>query len=569
MLNKRAFVAGACFLACASTPSQAQRLVEGRVIAQLGEEAPGAGGRRFDDLRIDEALFVTDDVVAFHSILDGDNGIWLSRSGQPLELLILEGNPLPAALGAGMVSDTFPPRADGNGLLYAMIEYDDRHTLIASFDPLADHWTEIWNSTEALPLPDGVRATQQFPDWRVSTQGVVILQSIISGPGFPSTNDRGLWRVNGTVELVATTRVPIGSIRPMVAHRFGDPRVRPDGTVVLEAESDDQVEFGRTLWDDEGIWAIDLDGAFEELARVGNPLPGGGDRSFISAVESRFGISGNSSGAISYVATFRNNFGHPQVEGSVALSIDADGIRRRIAAAGDLLPGSATDRFSTFFGPMLDEDGNVVFDADLQDRSSWRDDGIWTTDTDGNVEEILLEDDIVPGAPDHAFDDGPYVPWLSAYGDILFNASYNPSGLSTRKTGLFIRRPGQTVEAVIQVGDALLLDGASRPEKVSLVSAPFAALPGSPLGERTAFTRAGHLLLDIATTASNRYIVAIKVPVSCPADCDLNGELDLFDFLCFQSAFALGEMSADCDKNGTLDFFDFVCFQSAFAIGCN
>jgi streptogramin lyase len=52
------------------------------------------------------------------------------------------------------------------------------------------------------------------------------------------------------------------------------------------------------------------------------------------------------------------------------------------------------------------------------------------------------------------------------------------------------------------------------------------------------------------------------------ADCDANGDLDFFDFLCFQNAFAAGEPYADCDSSGSLDFFDFLCFQNAFAKGC-
>jgi hypothetical protein len=55
---------------------------------------------------------------------------------------------------------------------------------------------------------------------------------------------------------------------------------------------------------------------------------------------------------------------------------------------------------------------------------------------------------------------------------------------------------------------------------------------------------------------------------SCYADCDASGELDFFDFLCFQNLFAAGDPQADCDASGGLDFFDFLCFQNAFTAGC-
>ncbi|MFG0284049.1 MAG: hypothetical protein ACF8R7_06465 [Phycisphaerales bacterium JB039] len=57
-------------------------------------------------------------------------------------------------------------------------------------------------------------------------------------------------------------------------------------------------------------------------------------------------------------------------------------------------------------------------------------------------------------------------------------------------------------------------------------------------------------------------------PDFCYADCDGDGALTLFDFLCFQNAFAFGDPYADCDGSGGLDFFDFLCFQNAFAAGC-
>jgi hypothetical protein len=54
----------------------------------------------------------------------------------------------------------------------------------------------------------------------------------------------------------------------------------------------------------------------------------------------------------------------------------------------------------------------------------------------------------------------------------------------------------------------------------------------------------------------------------CEVDCDESGELDFFDFLCFQNEFATGAAYADCDDSGAHDFFDFLCFQNAFAGGC-
>lgn len=54
----------------------------------------------------------------------------------------------------------------------------------------------------------------------------------------------------------------------------------------------------------------------------------------------------------------------------------------------------------------------------------------------------------------------------------------------------------------------------------------------------------------------------------CMADCDRDGTLDIFDFLCFQNLFVAGDPRADFDGDGTLTIFDFLAFQNAFVAGC-
>ena len=74
------------------------------------------------------------------------------------------------------------------------------------------------------------------------------------------------------------------------------------------------------------------------------------------------------------------------------------------------------------------------------------------------------------------------------------------------------------------------------------------------------------LRLSLAVGATG---VSAQAVAGCYADCDQDGSLSFFDFLCFQNAFATGSSHADCDLSGGLDFFDFLCFQNAFAAGCD
>jgi hypothetical protein len=55
---------------------------------------------------------------------------------------------------------------------------------------------------------------------------------------------------------------------------------------------------------------------------------------------------------------------------------------------------------------------------------------------------------------------------------------------------------------------------------------------------------------------------------SCVPDCDGSTWLDIDDFICFQTLFAIGDPKADCDADGQLLIDDFICFQTLYALGC-
>lgn len=61
---------------------------------------------------------------------------------------------------------------------------------------------------------------------------------------------------------------------------------------------------------------------------------------------------------------------------------------------------------------------------------------------------------------------------------------------------------------------------------------------------------------------------AAEGPPPCFADCDLNGVLDIFDFLCYVNRFNNNSPAADCDGDGILAVFDFLCFINHFNSGC-
>ena len=147
---------------------------------------------------------------------------------------------------------------------------------------------------------------------------------------------------------------------------------------------------------------------------------------------------------------------------------------------------------------------------------------------------------------------------------------------------------------IIGIGEllaALWLDmrdvlGAEATRELFLDWMLIAQVPGSALCASGNVSQAADLgtLVEILSVASDADVSAIcsvfearnihhpypspSVCRPCYADCDRNGVLDTFDFVCFQSAFAAGEPYADCDNNDVFDTFDFVCFQNAFVAGC-
>jgi hypothetical protein len=58
------------------------------------------------------------------------------------------------------------------------------------------------------------------------------------------------------------------------------------------------------------------------------------------------------------------------------------------------------------------------------------------------------------------------------------------------------------------------------------------------------------------------------VLAGCGADCNKDGQTNIFDFLCFQGLVATADPAADCNADGVINIFDFLAFQGKVAAGC-
>ncbi len=75
-------------------------------------------------------------------------------------------------------------------------------------------------------------------------------------------------------------------------------------------------------------------------------------------------------------------------------------------------------------------------------------------------------------------------------------------------------------------------------------------------------------LVDFSQITGDQFVTIPTDAPACYPDCDASGSLNIDDFICFQTFFAIGDPYADCDVSGSLNIDDFICFQTFYAIGC-
>jgi hypothetical protein len=84
------------------------------------------------------------------------------------------------------------------------------------------------------------------------------------------------------------------------------------------------------------------------------------------------------------------------------------------------------------------------------------------------------------------------------------------------------------------------------------------------------YDKAGHFLASLSVPGiGNAYGMEFDMAEApCAADCNGDGTVDCFDFLCFQGLVSTGNPAADCNGDGSINIFDFLCFQGLVTQGC-
>ncbi|MFI4917556.1 MAG: GC-type dockerin domain-anchored protein [Phycisphaerales bacterium JB060] len=555
-------------MAASASIAGAQETV--RLVAEFGQPLPGATGT-LDS--VETPALLADGTAVFRAFTsDGESGVWINGPDGVTTPLIVEGDSILPLVGRkGIVTGVGEIYVDNLPSIVFGIGYDapigDDLPLVLSYDPVASQWAIVRESiADDLPLPDGITGRSTI-EIQGNQSGTLLYQRGIDSPVHGASLDTALWRGDDP-ELVFMTQEEIGGTRPMTAVELYEPRIRENGGVLVEVRSSDIVVLGRREWPDEGLFEFTPSGELIELGRVGDSVPDADPEAFISAVDSRENVAANSAGETAYLAIFRNDFTGPHGEGDVIILHTPAGERLRVIGRGQKPTGTPPG------GPELvslrvmamTRTGGVVFDGKLDGPQTFEDEGLWIGSPGGRTAELLMENKRVPGYDDwRVKDTGPVLPLRT--GDLLVGADIGPFTLTHKFPALYFKNVVGPIRPLLGYGGVLDL-GTGRQESIERVNViQGAARPY--LGGNRVENDAGQVLLTVRSQDADRFLAVYQLPVTCPADCDGNGALNLFDFLCFQSLFSAGLREADCDGNGELDLFDFLCFQSAFSAGCS
>jgi hypothetical protein len=144
--------------------------------------------------------------------------------------------------------------------------------------------------------------------------------------------------------------------------------------------------------------------------------------------------------------------------------------------------------------------------------------------------------------------------------DVPATVPYTATGRNTAQQG--VGTSTTFAELTGPTGRVFLFDGGPP------VSLPFSASGSLAPGRYTlnvTVTTAGQTP-QFAITGQSGIWVDLRLP--CPADFNLDGTADFFDYLDFVSAWSAELPAGDFNRDGAIDFFDYLDFVAAFSAGC-
>jgi len=411
----------------------------------------------------------------------------------------------------------------------------------------------VWKGDQAPGMPEGAVFARWF-DFEVMTGGGAgVVFGYSQFPGEKEQRGIWTWKDGQTQKLVA-----LGDPAPGTDETFTvlmiTPTIDDTGTVRFIASTDPKNV-------DNGLWQKTSGDTLEPVILPGDPTPDG--TAFLRLFPTGAIVSHNgNAAALLWLSGPDVNYPEDQ-----SICVFGESGPVQIVRGGDPVTDGQPDEF--FLGPMVsgvNDTGQTVFFSNTQigfDIQS----GLFTGDGQ-SVTTIARERQPAPG-----FEDG----WVFSQFDNNVPAVIDDSGRIT--FSMRLQKPGQDdrfglwtwtaadgLQSVLVTGDSIEISpGVFRTVRL--------ADPGSPdpVHGNSGGSLDGHVVLRIVLQEKDEVAVVLAdfgVEPFCAPDCDGNGLLDLFDFLCFVNAFNAQSSVADCTQDGLFDLFDFLCFVNEFNAGC-
>ncbi|MCA9278026.1 MAG: hypothetical protein H6815_04470 [Phycisphaeraceae bacterium] len=490
--------------------------------------APGTGGAMFSTFYLSTPVLNDAGQTAFLHSLSGtgvtsanNSTIWMHTPGGEPEVVVREGDTAPGT-GGDLFGDLSFPRLNSSGSV-------SFYGLLTGSSTNASVWS---NASGSMTL--------------LARSG-----SVMTAPG------------TGGATFFSLTEASVS--------------LNDTGTTVFHAELDGT---GVNGVNDEAIFS-NASGSLDLVVRGESVAPGTGGAMFFNFVTS-VGLALNNDNDIAFRCgltgtgvTSSNNSGiWSTAPGSLSL----------VVREGDVAPGTGGATFSGFGVVKLNGTGNVMFTGFLTGSgvTSANDAGVWI-ETSSGIELVVREGDAAPDAGGATFGNGSgsfsFDPVWNAVGQVAFLYPVTGSGVSSSNDmGLWMTDEDGEIVKVVREGD--VLDVNSDPVLVqteTIWGIRFFSGSGGQDGRIRAINDDGDIAYqtsfapgDPTLVDGGVFVANVPPPVVsvCYADCDGNGTLTIFDYICFGTAYAAGSAYADCDGNGVFTIFDYICFGTAYAAGC-
>lgn len=355
----------------------------------------------------------------------------------PVRLVAVTGAPAPETNDSVTFASFSPPLVDDSGraaFFGYLTEGDDGGVFAERAGGTLQLVARNGNPPPVGPSPYVFSGIGEDGEILMSATGGIVFRGDFKNPnGFVPTS--GIWvSVPGqALRLVALVNAVPGITAPVLGNlRFSD--------------INRQNEIGLTAGFGAQVARADVDGAIQQLAKVGDLAPGT-SIAFDGVLSPQLNNSGQ--------ATFRGHLLNNRNDGIWKWL--APGDLRLVMLEGTPTPDLPGINFSNASLYSIDDAGRAAFSATLSGGGAARRFGIWSERADGSLQRVFAENDLAPGfGPDVRFAGGvSSTPSFASSGDLAFLSALAGPGIdSSNDTSVWAASAAGQLRLVVQEGDA-------------------------------------------------------------------------------------------------------------------